>query len=220
MSGRFELLIFDWDGTLSDSEGLIVRSMQAAIADLNLPPRDNAAIGELIGLGFAEGMQKLYPDLDTDDLIGMLMSYRARFVGQGHNEAPLFDGAEQTLLQLADGGYSLAVATGKSRPGLNRSLKHHAALRPLFAATRTADETANKPDPLMLRELLDALDVPVERALMIGDTEYDAAMARAIGMPMLGVTCGVHAPQRILAAGAMALVDSVNDLPRWLATRG
>ena len=84
------------------------------------------------------------------------------------------------------------------------------------AATRTADETANKPDPLMLRELLEELRVPVERALMIGDTEYDAAMARAIGMPMLGVTCGVHAPHRILAAGAMALVESVADLPRWL----
>lgn len=212
----YDLLIFDWDGTLADSEGLIVRSMQAAITDLNLPPRDNAAIGELIGLGLAEGMQKLYPDIDTDELIRLLMSYRTKFVGQGLQEAPLFEGTEQTLVQLADSGFSLAVATGKSRPGLNRSLKHHGTLKTLFAATRTADETANKPDPLMLRELLEHFDVPAERALMIGDTEYDAAMARAIGMPMLGVACGVHAPQRILAAGAMALVESVSALPRWL----
>lgn len=215
-SRRYDLLIFDWDGTLADSEGLIVRSMQAAIADLNLPPRDNAAIGQLIGLGLAEGMQQLYPEIDTEQLIRLLMSYRATFVGQGHNEAPLFEGAEPALAQLADSGHVLAVATGKSRPGLNRSLKHHATLRTLFAATRTADETANKPDPLMLRELLAELEVPVERALMIGDTEYDAAMARAIGMPMLGVACGVHAPQRILAAGAMALVESVSALPDWL----
>ncbi len=213
---RYTLLIFDWDGTLADSEGLIVRSMQAAIADLNLPPRSDAKIGELIGLGMTDGMRRLYPEINTEELIKLLMGYRATFVGQGHNEAPLFEGVEQTLLRLAESGFRLAVATGKPRPGLARSLKHHSALAPLFAATRTADETANKPDPLMLTELLAELAVPVERALMIGDTEYDAAMARAIGMPMLGVTCGVHAPQRILAAGALGLVESVADLPRWL----
>lgn len=214
---RYDLLIFDWDGTLADSERLIVDSMQAAILELKLPPRDDKAIGQLIGLGLAEGMQMLYPEIDTDQLIRMLMSYRAKFVGQGHNEAPLFEGAADTLARLAEDGHLMAVATGKSRPGLKRSLHHHSALAPLFAATRTADETANKPDPLMLRELLEELGVPVERALMIGDTEYDAAMARAIGMPMLGVSCGVHEPGRILAAGALALVESVNALPRWLA---
>lgn len=219
MAHAYDLLIFDWDGTLADSEALIVSSMQAAIADLNLPPREDAAIGELIGLGLEEGMQKLYPDLDTADLIRLLMSYRARFVGRGPQEAPLFTGAGPSLLHLADAGFSLAVATGKSRAGLNRSLRHHVELAPLFAATRTADETANKPDPLMLRELLEALDVAPERALMIGDTEYDAAMARAIGMPMLGVACGVHAPQRILAAGAMTVIETVRELPRWLQGR-
>ncbi|TDU32912.1 phosphoglycolate phosphatase [Panacagrimonas perspica] len=213
---RFDLLIFDWDGTLSDSESLIVRSMQAAITDLGLPPRSDSAIGELIGLGMTDGMQKLYPEIDTGELIKLLMGYRATFAGKPHNEAPLFTGTEQALVELAQSGLTLAVATGKPRPGLERSFKSHASIRSLFAATRTADETANKPDPLMLSELLDELRVPVERALMIGDTEYDAAMARAIGMPMLGVTCGVHAPQRILAAGAMALIESVADLPRWL----
>jgi phosphoglycolate phosphatase len=214
---RYELLIFDWDGTLADSEGLIVRSMQSAIADLNLPPRSDAAIGELIGLGMTDGMRKLYPEIDTEQLIKLLMNYRATFVGKPQAEAPLFAGAEQALLELHRGGFKLAVATGKPRLGLDRSFRQHPALKTLFAATRTADETANKPDPLMLRELLEELKVPVDRALMIGDTEYDAAMAMAIGMPMLGVTCGVHAPQRILAAGAMALVESVADLPRWLA---
>lgn len=221
-SARFDLLIFDWDGTLADSEGLIVRSMQAAIVDLGLPPRSDRAIAELIGLGLTDGMQTLYPELDTDELIRLLMSYRARFVGKpgdpvaAAREAPLFDGAEQALSELATDGYVLAVATGKPRPGLERSLRHHGALRSLFASTRTADETANKPDPLMLRELLDELRVPVERALMVGDTEYDAEMARAIGMPMVGVTCGVHPPGRILAAGAMALIESVAALPGWL----
>jgi phosphoglycolate phosphatase len=212
----FDLLIFDWDGTLADSEGLIVRSMQAAIRDLGLPPRSDGAIGELIGLGMAEGMQKLYPEIDTDELIRLLMAYRAKVVGRGPQEAPLFEGAEQALLDLSAVGFVLAVATGKPRPGLDRSFRRHPRIAPLFAATRTADETANKPDPTMLRELIAELDVPVERALMIGDTEYDAAMAHAIGMPMLGVTCGVHAPQRILAAGAFALIESVRALPAWL----
>ena len=216
---RYDLLIFDWDGTLADSEGLIVRSMQTAITALNLPPRSDAAIGELIGLGITDGMRKLYPEIDTDALIKLLMNYRATFVGKPQSDAPLFTGAEQALRALHASGFKLAVATGKPRPGLNRSFRENPGLESLFAATRTADETANKPDPLMLRELVDELRVPVERALMIGDTEYDADMARAIGMPMLGVTCGVHAPQRILAAGAMALIESVADLPRWLESR-
>ncbi|WP_420465297.1 HAD family hydrolase [Panacagrimonas sp.] len=216
---RYDVLIFDWDGTLSDSESQIVSGMQAAIRDLDLPSRDDRAIGQLIGLGLEEGMQQLYPELDTDRLIALLMRYRARFVGQGLHESPLFPGVEQALQVLAQAGYRLAVATGKSRPGLNRSFKQHHLLQPLFAASRTADETANKPNPLMLEELLREFDVPAERALMIGDTEYDAAMAAAIGMPMLGVTCGVHEPQRILAAGAMALLESVADLPGWLQTR-
>lgn len=214
---RFDLLIFDWDGTLADSERLIVDSFQAAIRALGLPPRDDSAIGQLIGLGMVEGMQTLYPELDTRELIRSLQDYRARHAGQAHAEAPLFERAEDTLRELAAADYRLAVATGKSRSRLTRSLRHHETLAGLFAATRTADETADKPDPQMLRELIGELGVPVGRALMIGDTEYDAAMARAIGMPMLGVTCGVHEPQRILAAGAVALVESVRELPGWLA---
>lgn len=213
---RYDLLIFDWDGTLSDSAGHIVSSMQAAILELGLPARSDTEIAQLIGLGLKEGMQLLYPDIPPDDTIRLLMGYRTRFVGQGDQEAPLFAGALDALTALAGDGHLLAVATGKSRKGLDRSLKHHASLLPLFHATRTADETANKPDPLMLRELLEALDVPVERALMVGDTEYDAAMARAIGMPMLGVTCGVHEEKRLTDAGALALVESVAAIRAWL----
>lgn len=213
---RFKLLIFDWDGTLSDSESMIVGGMQAAISELGLPPRSNADIGQLIGLGLAEGMQKLYPEFDTDEVLRLLMSYRTHFVAKAPQDAPLFPNAERTLSALADAGYLLAVATGKSRQGLNRSFQTHPVMKALFIATRTADETANKPDPLMLSELLAETGVPAERALMIGDTDYDAAMARCLGMPMLGVTCGVHAGARILAAGAVALVESVADLPAWL----
>ena len=213
---RFQLLIFDWDGTLADSESLIVIGMQNAIRDLNLQAREDAEIGQLIGLSLQEGMRRLYPELDTAALIRLLTSYRKGFVVDGRREAPLFAGARAALQRLSAGGHRLAVATGKTRAGLDRSLRTHRDLATPFAATRTADETANKPDPRMLLELLEDAGVPAERALMIGDTEYDAAMASAIGMPMLGVTCGVHAPERILGAGAMALIETVAALPDWL----
>lgn len=218
----FDLLVFDWDGTLADSEALIVSHMQAAIRELDLPPRDDAQIGQLIGLGFAEGMALLYPELDNDGLLQRLMNYRSQFMARAGvpREAPLFAGALGALRNLADQGYLMAVATGKSRSGFRRSLRHHPEVGRLIHTSRTADETANKPEPLMLREILEELDVPVTRALMIGDTEYDAQMAAALGMAMLGLSCGVHDSGRILAAGAAAVLASVRDLPGWLATCG
>ncbi|ROH89171.1 HAD family hydrolase [Stagnimonas aquatica] len=215
----YDLLIFDWDGTLSDSAQLIVDSMQGAIAALGLPPRQDQQIRELIGLSLSDGMARLYPEAEPGEVLRLLEGYRQQWLGPaggGANEAPLFDGAQRCLERLHGDGYWLSVATGKSRPGLNRSLRHHAELRPLFMVTKTADETASKPDPLMLREILAELQVPAERALMIGDTEYDAAMAAAIGMPALGVACGVHEAGRIRRAGALAVIDSVHSLPDWL----
>ncbi|MDP3857555.1 MAG: HAD-IA family hydrolase [Stagnimonas sp.] len=222
MSKPYDLLIFDWDGTLSDSAQVIVDSMQGAIAALKLPPREDHQIRELIGLSLGDGMRRLYPEAAPGEVMSLLESYRRQWLGPsggGANEAPLFAGTETVLEQLHGVGYGLTVATGKSRPGLDRSLRRHAGIKPLFLLTKTADETAAKPDPLMLRETLAELGVPAERALMIGDTEYDAAMAAAIGMPALGVACGVHDHGRIRAAGAMAVIDSVRDLPDWLAAR-
>lgn len=218
----YDLLIFDWDGTLSDSAQIIVDAMQGAIAALKLPPREDHRIRELIGLSLVDGMSRLYPEADPREVMSLLEGYRKQWLGPGGggaNEAPLFEGADRVLEQLHGAGYWLTVATGKSRPGLDRSLRKHAGIRPLFLLTKTADETAAKPDPLMLRETLAELAVPVERALMIGDTEYDAAMAAAIGMPALGVACGVHDHARILGAGAMAVIESLRDLPGWLAAR-
>jgi phosphoglycolate phosphatase len=120
------------------------------------------------------------------------------------------------LQRLHGHGYRLAVATGKGRRGLDRSLAHHAGVKVLLSASRCADETASKPDPLMLRELLEIEGLQAGQALMIGDTEYDMAMARAIGMPALGVVCGVHEPERLLQSGAGALIEQVRDLPAWL----
>ena len=218
----YELLIFDWDGTLSDSAQLIVDAMQGAIAALGLPVREDEQIRELIGLSLEDGLKRLFPALDQAALHALLGGYRRQWLspsGGGAAEAPLFAGAEDALNKLSVAGYGLAIATGKSRPGLDRSLRHHTAIRPLFWVTKTADETASKPDPKMLREILQELAVQPERALMIGDTEYDVAMARAIGMPALGVACGVHDAGRIRAAGALAVIESVRELPGWLLSR-
>jgi len=219
MDARFELLIFDWDGTLADSAAQIVSSMQSAIAALKLPERSDHEIRDLIGLGMHDVLQRLFPELDMPDLMRLLGSYRERYLSAQPPEAPLFAGALEGLRKLHSKGYRLAVATGKSRPGLQRSLAHHTELRDMLVSSRTADETASKPDPLMLRELLQEQDVPAERALMIGDTEYDAQMAAAIGMPMVGVICGVHDDNRLRRAGAEAVLEYAAQLPLWLGHR-
>lgn len=222
MSSRpYDLLIFDWDGTLADSAALIVSGFQQAIVNLKLPARADAQIRELIGLGFHDAMGRLYPEFAPEDVQQALEDYRRHIVaggapGAGPAEAPLFEGALEALRMLQADGYRLSVATGKSRASLRRSFVQHPELKGLFSSTRCADETADKPDPLMLRELLDDEDVPATRALMIGDTEFDMAMARAIGMPALAVTCGVHDPARLLQAGALGTLDSVSGLRTWL----
>ncbi|MGH8630919.1 MAG: HAD family hydrolase [Burkholderiales bacterium] len=213
------LLIFDWDGTLADSAAVIVDTMQTAIRDLDLPPRSDESIRELIGLGMNDVLTRLYPELELEALRALLHGYRSRWLAEGTGEAPLFAGALQALQTLQAQGFRLAIATGTSRRGLDRSLAHHVELRRLVCNSRTADETASKPDPLMLRALLEDEELRPEEALMVGDTEYDMAMARAIGMPGVGVVCGVHHGERLLQSGACALLDGVSRLPGWLANR-
>jgi phosphoglycolate phosphatase len=213
---RFSLLIFDWDGTLADSAGHIVGNMQQAIAALGLPPRSDQSIRELIGLGPVDAMGRLFPELPVDEVLRLLAEHRRSSPANLAPEAPLFAGAHDTLQRLRGEGYVLAVATGKYRMGLNRSFTAHPFLRTLFSATRTADESADKPDPLMLRQILDETGCTAEQALMIGDTEYDISMARVLGMPALGVACGVHDAGRLLRSGAEAVLEDVSGLPRWL----
>ena len=165
-------------------------------------------------------LTRLFPELHQGDLMALLAQYREAYLSKLPPEAPLFAGALEALQRLHADGYRLAVATGKSRAGLRRSLAHHTDVRDLLVSSRTADETASKPDPLMLRELLEELDVPAQRALMVGDTEYDAHMAAAIGMPMAGVVCGVHDDQRLREAGAEVVLEYAAHLPVWLAHGG
>ena len=221
MARPYELLVFDWDGTLADSAGLIVAGMQRAIVELKLPVRTDAQIRELIGLGFYDAMNRLYPEFGPEDIVKALEDYRRMLVSGGHAhhgpaEAPLFDGALDTLRELHGAGYRLAVATGKSRSSLQRSFDKHPELRALISSSRCADETASKPDPLMLHELLEQEDLPPGAALMIGDTEFDMQMARAAQVGALGVACGVHEQERLHQAGALAILTDVSGLSGWL----
>jgi phosphoglycolate phosphatase len=220
----YDLLVFDWDGTLADSAASIVSGMQLAIASLSLPARTDRQIREMIGLGFDDAVRRLFPELEFDDLRARLEGYRRHLLAGGRRdagpaEAPLFEGALEALVQLKETGYRIAVATGKSRGSLERSLARHAELRVLLSSSRCADESAGKPDPLMLNELLECEDVAPQRALMVGDTEYDIAMARAARVPAVGVSCGVHECERLLSAGALALLEQVRHLPEWLAKK-
>jgi phosphoglycolate phosphatase len=217
----YQLLVFDWDGTLADSAALIVAGMQGAIAELKLPARSDAQIRELIGLGFHDAMQRLFPELTPDEVHRALEDYRRLLVGGGHAhhgpaEAPLFEGALQMLGELRHAGYRLAVATGKSRASLRRSFVKHPELCALIGSSRCADETASKPDPLMLNELLELEDLPPAAALMVGDTEFDVQMARSARMHSVGVACGVHGHERLRAAGALEIVEGVGHLGAWL----
>lgn len=217
MTRAFDLLIFDWDGTLADSTGIMVTNMQRAIAALQLPPRPDETIRSMIGLGFRDGLSRLYPERDVVALERQLMAFSRQQPGSAVQSAPLYDGVAPSLQTLRQQGYLLGVATGKSRQGLNHALQHHrSSLQGLFAATRTADETATKPDPKMVHALLCATGVPAERALVIGDTDFDMDMAAAAGVAGVAVTGGAHPAPRLAASPARALLPGVSALVSWL----
>jgi phosphoglycolate phosphatase len=214
---HYQLLIFDWDGTLVDSAGEIVGTMQQAIQDLGLPERTPAQIRELIGLGFHDVLARLFPDLETWRVRVRLAHYRSRYAAP-RSPAGLFVSVEETLATLVARGFDLAVATGKSRRGLDSALAR-TGTADYFKITRCADESVPKPAPDLIQDILLRTATPPANALMIGDTEYDMAMARAAGVDALGVRCGVHNVDRLRAAGAMDVLDSVALLPDWLARK-
>ncbi len=214
MTAKYELLIFDWDGTLMDSAAEIVGAMQAAIAETGLPAREDWQMRELIGLGMNEVLDRLFPELDRAHVMKLLNAYRQRY-GMPGSSAALFAGVEDTITALRDQGYTLAVATGKSRAGLERAFTQ-TGLAAHFGFSRCADESASKPAPDMLEDILLRSATEPERALMIGDTEYDVLMAVNAGVSAVGVACGVHDAGRLMAAGALAVLDDVTALPAWI----
>ena len=214
MTGRFELIVFDWDGTLMDSAAAIVRAIQAASLDLGQPAPTPEAARQVIGLGLGEALQAAVPGLSADDYPRMIERYRHHYLARDH-ELALFAGVEAMLAELARRGPALAVATGKSRLGLDRALEH-SGLRPYFLALRTADQCRSKPHPEMLETLMQEFGVTPERTLMIGDTTHDLQMAANAGAAAVGVSYGAHPAAALRACQPLACLDSVAELDDWL----
>lgn len=214
MGKRFELLIFDWDGTLMDSAGVIVACIQAASRDMGLPAPSREAASHIIGLGLRQALETLFPDLPEDQHQPLADHYRRHYLGQDA-EIPLFEGARELIQDLHGRGHTLAVATGKARRGLDRAFGH-TGLEPYFHASRTADETHSKPHPAMIEELLDELMVEPEQALMIGDTTHDLEMARNAGIASLAAGYGAHPPENLADLAPLAVCRSFAELAEWL----
>ncbi|MEO1765613.1 HAD-IA family hydrolase [Thiobacter aerophilum] len=216
MARRFHLIVFDWDGTLMDSAGVIVTSIQRAAQDLGLEPPPEAACRHIIGLGLTEALAQLFPALPEAEHPRLVTRYRYHYLGRDA-QIPLFAGVDALVRELHAQDYLLGVATGKSRKGLDRVLGY-TGLGAYFHATRCADECFSKPHPQMLEELMGQLGVRPERTLMIGDTSHDLQMAANAGVPALAVSYGAHRREDLLAHGPLACVNSVEELRTWLMT--
>lgn len=215
MPQQFDLLIFDWDGTLMDSAGIIVDSIQRACLDIGVPAPSERASRQIIGLGLTQALQTLLPDLSADAYPHLVERYRHHYLGRDL-DIPLFAGVDAGVPALAEQGFTLAVATGKSRVGLARALDS-SGLERCFAATRCADQTHSKPHPAMVLELIDELDADPARTLVIGDTSHDLLMAANAGVASLGVTYGAHEPEDLAPHAPLALLDSFTEVHAWLA---
>jgi phosphoglycolate phosphatase len=212
---KFELLVFDWDGTLMDSEARIVACVEAAVQDLDLPSPGRDAIRNIIGLGLREAVHALFPDAGEHLHLDIAERYRNHFFTSTETPSELFPGARAVIESLHDAGYLLAVATGKGRAGLDQALES-TELGRYFHMTRCASETFSKPHPEMLHQIIEEMGVLPHQALMIGDTEYDLQMAANADMPSLGVTYGVHEKARLLLHNPLACLDAISDIPPWL----
>ena len=211
---RFDLIVFDWDGTLFDSTAIITRCIQLAVADVGGKVPSDQQAAYVIGMALMDALAYAAPDVPRERYPELGARYRHHyFAHQG--DISLFDGVPELLRAMRDRQHLLAVATGKSRRGLDDALRL-SGLTPLFDATRTADQCAGKPDPMMLHELMAELGVPPERTLMIGDTTHDLQMARNAGCASVAVSYGAHEPQGLQALQPLAVVHSVPELATWL----
>ncbi|MDX2349143.1 MAG: HAD-IA family hydrolase [Porticoccus sp.] len=208
-----KLLIFDWDGTLCDSLSRIALCIRCAAEEVGLPPPPEHEAREIVGLGLVEALETLFPGIHMDQILAMRDSYSRHFVEHDREPSPFFKGVEETLEQLKDQGYLITVATGKSRRGLDRVLKAR-RLSDFFHGSRCADETAGKPNPLMLNELLQEFKSSPEEALMVGDTEFDMAMAVNAGIPRVAVSYGAHSSGRLLRYQPLACLDNFEDIEK------
>lgn len=215
---NYDLVVFDWDGTLLDSTAAIVRAIQAASLDVGAARPSDERARYVIGMGLLEALKYAVPDLPESRYDDLVSAYRKHYLS-GDHELTLFAGVEPLLQQLQADHRWVAVATGKSRLGLDRALGH-SGLGAYFDTTRTADETQGKPHPLMLEEIMNQFAVDPERTLMIGDTTHDLLMANNAGAKGLAITHGAHTASALRACGPVGVVDSISDLLTWINKNG
>ena len=217
-SRHFDLVVFDWDGTLFDSTALIVRCIQAACRDVGAAVPSDADAAYVIGLGLHDALRHAAPGLPAERYPELGARYRHHYLARQH-ELVLFPGTLEMLQALKARNHWLAVATGKGRRGLDDALAL-SQLKGLFDGTRTADETASKPNPLMLHELMREFGVEPERTLMIGDTTHDLQLALNAGTARVGVSYGAHEPEAFDAFGPLFVAHSTRELHDWLLAHG
>lgn len=205
------LFIFDWDGTISDSTDKIAECLAEAIEELGLPERTVEERKNIIGLGLSEAILTLFPDLNESRVRKMRDAYSKHYLIKDHNPSPLFPGSKETMDALKDAGHSIAVATGKSRRGLDRILDR-LNLQAYFHGTRCADETASKPDPQMVLELIAELNFAADQCVLVGDTEYDLEMASRAGVRSVGVDYGAHHVSRLEKHSPIMLISEFSEL--------
>lgn len=215
MAQRYDLLVFDWDGTLMDSTISIVRAIQHAFRDMGLEVPSEERSRHVIGLGLVDAMRYLNPDLHEADYLRVVDFYRHYYLSRDH-EIELFDGVAEALTRYKQQGFWLAVATGKSRKGLDRALGY-SGVADLFDITRCADETFSKPHPAMLEQIIDYTGMDARRTLMIGDTSHDLLLAKNAGTDGLGVSYGAHPRHELEAHQPVAIADSFAELDSWLS---
>jgi phosphoglycolate phosphatase len=213
MSKRYDLIVFDWDGTVMDSTAVIAGSIQAACRDLGLEVPDDETARHVIGLGLDQALRYAVPAMPEAMRPDLVERYRHHFMAQDQ-AIPLYRGAAETIKELHDTGYRLGVATGKSRAGLNRAMES-SGMKSYFHATRTADQTYSKPDPAMLLELMDELGASAERTLMVGDTTHDLQMAQNANVDVVAMAHGAHPPEQLLEFYPLALVEDFAELRMW-----
>ena len=212
----YKLLIFDWDGTLADSIGRIVESMHRASTRSGLPLCSDLAVKGIIGLGLPEAIRTLYPQIGDDELVAFREHYADHYIALEAEPSPLFEGVVQSLDAFRAEGYHLAVATGKARRGLDRVLKAH-GWEDYFDITRAADETASKPHPLMLEQILAHCAVSPRQALMVGDASFDLMMARNAGMDSVAVSYGAQSAEALQSYEPRVTIDHFSQLQAWLS---
>ena len=212
---KFQLLVFDWDGTLADSEACIIDAMQLASTEAELPKRNDAQIRDVIGLSLDVAIETLFPEVEMTVRSSVADRYREHYFSTSTSAVPVFEGVVEILEKLNQEDYFLAVATGKSRRGLDRSLDE-TGLDKYFHTTRCADESISKPDPQMLIEIMDFFGLEAVDALMIGDSEYDLQMANNASMGSVAVSYGVHNAERLRQCEPLGIIHKITELSDYL----